>query len=366
MSSMQTTKNILITTQIIDKNSKVFGFMLRWVEEFAKRYDKVTLFCLYEGENDIEKRFPNVKLYTLGKSSQPSRWRYVLKFLKYTWQFRNEYDTIFVHQNKEYVLLSGLIWKILGKKVYLWSNHYMGNILTDIAGMFCNKVFYTSKFSYTAEFNNGVQMPVGVDVKNFLESQYFVKYKNGELKKENGSILFLARLSPSKFPDIILKALGVLESLGKTFTMRFVGDPDKDRFPNFEQEIKNISNNLKFKNKVEFVGGVLSSETTKYYLESQIYINIAKSGMLDKTIFEAVLCDCLPLTTSVDFNDMVGPLVGDKLKVEQNSQTSLEDKLQWALDLSNEERLEMVGKIKNYVLQNHTLEILANRLKLEL
>jgi glycosyltransferase involved in cell wall biosynthesis len=363
---MKTTKNILITTQIIDKNSKVFGFMLRWVEEFAKRYDKVTLFCLYEGENDLEKRFPNVKLYTLGKSSRPSKWRYILKFLKYTWQFRNEYDTVFVHQNKEYVLLSGLIWKLLGKKVYLWSNHYMGNILTDVAGMFCNKVFYTSKFSYTAKFKNGVQMPVGVDVKNFLESNYFNGYKKSELVKKDNSVLFLARLSPSKYPDILLNALKAVESSGKTFSAEFVGAPDNDKFPNYEGEILNLKNNLNFKNEINFVGGVPATETAKYYLQNQIYVNIAKSGMLDKTIFEAVLCDCLPLTTSVDFNEMIDGIVGDRLKVEQNSELSLQERIQWAMSLSNQDRMEMVKKIKDFILQNHTLEILANRLKLEL
>ena len=363
---MTKANNILITTQIIDKNSTVFGFMLNWIEEFAKQYDKVTLFCLYEGENDLEKRFPNVKLYTLGKSSHPSKIRYILKFLKYTWKFRREYDTVFVHQNKEYVLLSGIIWKLLGKKVYFWSNHYMGNVLTDIAGYFSHKVFYTSKFSYTAKFKNGVQMPVGVDVKNFLENKYFENYQKGEINKQNNSILFLARLSPSKYPDILLKTLKQLENSGKKFIAKFVGAPDKDRFPNFEQEIINLKTDLNFKNEVDFVGGVPGTETAKYYLQSQIYINIAKSGMLDKTIFEAVVCDCLPLTSSVDFNEMIGGIVGNKLKVEQNSPSSLEEKINLALNLSNSERQEMVTEIKKFVLENHTLSILANRLKQEM
>ncbi len=243
-------EKLLVCCQIIDESSTVFSFFVRWIEELATRYDKVTVLCLYEGKHNLNTRFENVKVCSLGKEGGQSRLKYIWKFYKYIWKMRHEYRSVFVHQNREYVLLGGVVWKLLGKKVFLWSNHYMGNFLTNIAGYFCNKVFYTSKFSYTANFKNAFQMPVGVDVKNFLENKHFENYKYNS--KMSNSVLFLSRLSPSKHPDIVLKALKNLEvkNSGLSFVATFVGGPDKDKFPNYEQEIYELNGDLNFKNKI--------------------------------------------------------------------------------------------------------------------
>ena len=69
--------------------------------------------------------------------------------------------------NQEYVLIAGWLWKLLGKRTYLWRNHYAGSWLTDVAAVFCTKVFCTSKHSYTVKYKKTVLMPVGVDTERF-------------------------------------------------------------------------------------------------------------------------------------------------------------------------------------------------------
>ena len=44
---------LLICTQKVDKNDSVLGFFHRWIEEFAKHCEKVTVICLQKGDDDL-------------------------------------------------------------------------------------------------------------------------------------------------------------------------------------------------------------------------------------------------------------------------------------------------------------------------
>jgi glycosyltransferase involved in cell wall biosynthesis len=236
----------------------------------------------------------------------------------------------------------------------MWSNHYSGNWVKDIAGKWCEKVFYTSQFSYTAnkkKFPQGVQMPVGVDLESLKTQE--------KIERQEKSILSLARLDPSKKPELILKALKKLEEEKVDFTASFVGGTSKDKWPNYEEELFKLKKDLGLSEKVKFVGAVPSTETFRYYLSHCIYVNVSKSGMLDKTIFKALAAGCLPLTTSVDFNEMIGD---NAWKVEQDSVTSLFEKLKIALMLDKTERENLVRKMQEYILNKHSLDTLINKI----
>jgi hypothetical protein len=45
---------------------------------------------------------------------------------------------VFVHMNKEYVVLGGLFWHAWHKPISLWYNHRYGNIFSRIAGQLAN------------------------------------------------------------------------------------------------------------------------------------------------------------------------------------------------------------------------------------
>ena len=138
---------LLILTQKVDKNDPILGFFHRWIEEFAKYCEKITVICLQKGEYNLPE---NVKVLSLGKEeiSQKlkvykvkSKLLFIFNFYKYIWHERKNYDTIFVHMNQEYVLLGGIFWKLFGKKIYMWRNHAKGGWLTRLAIFFQTKYF---------------------------------------------------------------------------------------------------------------------------------------------------------------------------------------------------------------------------------
>ena len=266
--------NLLILTQKVNKNDPILGFFHRWIEEFSKKFEKVTVICLEKGEYNLPS---NVKVYSLGKESGKSKIKYVKNFLNLILGLHKEYDSVFVHMNQEYILLGGFIWKILRKKIYFWRNHQFGNTFTRIAVWFADKVFCTSKFAFVAKYKKTILMPVGINT-NVFKSE--IRNPKSEIRNK---ILFLGRMDTIKKPDLLVEALNILDKKGIDFVCDFYGNPTPDTGDYFES-LKNKVEKLNLKNKINFYKSVPNYETPKIYREHNIYVNLTPSGSFDKTI----------------------------------------------------------------------------------
>ena len=99
--------SLLILTQKVDSSDPLLGFFHRWIEEFARYQDSITVICLEEGHHKLP---ANVRIFSLGKEKHRSRSAYVLMFYKHIWRERKKYDSVFVHMNQEYILATGWLW----------------------------------------------------------------------------------------------------------------------------------------------------------------------------------------------------------------------------------------------------------------
>lgn len=284
---------LLVVTQVVDRNDSFLGFFHRWLEELATHYEYIHVICLKEGEYALPE---NVTVHSLGKESGESRWKYLTNFFRYVWQLRHAYDAVFVHMNQEYVLLAGWLWKLMGKRIYLWRNHYAGGFLTDVAALFATKVFCTSKHSYTAKYRKTVVMPVGIDTIRFKPYGERVPH----------SILSLGRIAPSKNIEVILQALKVLKDQGAEFTASIYGDSlPQDR--SYHDRLRAYVADQGLENYVNFFSGVPNTEAPRIFAAHQIFVNASASGMFDKTIFEAGACGALALASSADYAETADP-----------------------------------------------------------
>jgi hypothetical protein len=111
---------LLICTQTVDSQDSNLAFFVRWIEEFAKHVDSVTVICLQKGAYDLP---ANVKVVSAGKERGTPRIVRWFTILRYCITLRNSYDTVFVHMNPEYLLLAGWLWRLWGKKTALWYTH---------------------------------------------------------------------------------------------------------------------------------------------------------------------------------------------------------------------------------------------------
>ena len=340
---------LLIVTQAIDTEDPVLGFFARWVAELAQHVEHIEVICLKEGKHDLP---VNVHVHSLGKEKgTASRLGYARRFLVLAWSLHTEYDAVFVHMNQEYILIAGWIWKLLGKRVYMWRNHYAGSWLTDSAASFCTKVFCTSRYSYTAKYAKTVIMPIGIDTAVF-------KPEGGRKLR---SVLFLARMAPSKRPDVLLEAFGILLKKDVDFTASLYGLPTQADEKYYEQ-LKHRTEELNLHSRVQFRGAVPNTETPTVYSAHDVCVNLSPSGMYDKTIFESASCGCLSLTSN---RNLIG-LIDDRLLFEEGNSGDLEQKLAALLEMREEEKQILRVQLRKFVEEHHSLKLLGEVLSEEL
>ena len=259
---------LLVITQKVDKNDPILGFFHRWIEEFAKWCEFVTVICLGKGEY----HFPtNVKILSLGKEEGRLKAEYLSRFYRYIWNERKNYDAVFVHMNQEYVLLGWELWRLLGKKIFLWRNHAKGNLWTRMAVLLSNKVFCTSPSSYTARFKKTKIMPVGIDTEFFKPDPNVIREKD--------SVLLLGRISPVKR---VLEFIDWVKNSGLKATI--AGPILTEDKAYGELVLKSLTS------KIKYIGHVDQEGAKRLYQSHEIYANFTPAGSMDKTIVEAVAC----------------------------------------------------------------------------
>lgn len=320
---------LLFVTQVMDKDDGVLGAYHGLVAELAHRFEQIEVICLKEGSYELPS---NVRVHSLGKErgSVPAI-VYAIRFKFLAWKLRHNYDAVFVHMNQEYILVAGLLWKLLGKRIYMWRNHYAGSLLTDIAAAFCTNVFCTSKHSYTAKYKKTIFMPVGVDTARFSA--------NTSVTRIPHSILFFARIAPSKRPDMFVDALSILHSQGEQFEASIYGSPTPENQTYYEA-LKSRVQELGLQNSVQFFLGVPNAQAPIIFQAHEIFVNCSPSGMYDKTLFEAAASGCAVLTSSEDFGQ-----VADNSYFTNAEELSA--KLQKTLNLSLIQREEQVISLKS-------------------
>jgi len=329
---------LLVVTQALDLDDPTLSTYHGWVAELARQFEHVEVVCLKAGRHD----FPgNVSIHSLGKEKGArSPIMYGLRFLDLVWRLRGSYDAVFVHMNQEYLLIAGWLWASMGKRMYLWRNHYAGSFLTDIAAAFCIKIFCTSRHSYTAKYRKTQFMPVGVDSSRFVP---------GTVRAPN-SILFFGRISPSKRPELLIDALELLKQRGVPFTASIVGSSlPKDQ--GYHESLRQRVDHAGLAEQVTFLSGVSNTQAPTVFATHEIYVNASPSGMFDKAIFEAAASGCLVLATSDDFSRLAGDIfsfsdavsLADRIESLRASSTSHEALRSSLIRLAQEQSLSRLG-----------------------
>lgn len=284
---------ILVVTQVVDIHNTTLGFFHRWLEELSMRFESVEVICLYEGQHNLP---TNVHIHSLGKEKGYSRAKYVIYFFKYIWRLRTSYDAVFVHMNQEYIVLGGMFWKILGKKIFFWRNHPYGNLWTRVAVFFSDQVFCTADKSFTIRYKKTHLMPAGVDTSIFSIDT--------KVKKQKNSLLLFGRISPVKHIEKAIDATALLLAKGIPVELSIVGD----WLPRDIEYVEGLKKRLVeacVEPSVAFIRGVDFVNAPKTYQNHEIFLNFTESGSFDKTVIEALACGAKVLVSNTSMQNIL-------------------------------------------------------------
>ena len=341
---------LLIFTQAVDTNDPVMGFFHGWLREFSRKFEEITVIALKTGALSLPQ---NVKVHSLGKEKMSNKAVMIFRLMFLIWRTRDT-DAVLVHMNKEYVIAGWLVWKLKGIPVYFWYNHKYADWLARFAMKLSRKVFYTSNHSVGAKLKNAVPMPVGVDTELF---------KNQKAISDRGRhLLSLGRIDPVKNIDILAWAVEELDNKSReNFNLTIAGSPGWGN-EKYAASIREILRPLVDKGKVCFVGNVIHNKTVELFNENKIFINLTESGSFDKTILEAMACGCLIISA----NKSVSGIIGSEGVVDAVTPDLVARKITSSLAISNEDAERRSAKNREFVLKNHSLGLLSDKLVSEI
>lgn len=276
---------LLILTQKVDKKDPILGFFHRWVEEFAKQCEQVTVICLEEGEHDLPK---NVFVRSLGKEklqTKSYKLKALFRFYAYTWQERKNYDTVFVHMNPIYIVLGGVFWKILKKKIALWYTHKSIDWKLLLAIPFVKNIFTAIPETFRVQSKKVHVVGHGIDMQQFT----IEKDQKKKEASQSVALLHVGRISQVKNVHILIKALALIHNvLHREATLTLIGSPITNEDKEYEAEIRKSVSDSKLGDKVSFLGNIPNSEIASHYRKADAVLNPSETGGVDKVVLEAL------------------------------------------------------------------------------
>jgi len=342
---------LLIITQKVNKNDSILGFFHRWLQEFAKHCEKLTVICLEKGKYDLSK---NVKVLSLGKEQDKSRIKYLQNFYRYISNERDNYDAVFVHMNPIYVVLGGLFWRAWNKKIALWYTHKSVDLKLRLAEKLSNIIFTASEESFRLKSDKVVVTGHGIDTEFFTPKEHS--------KGNTFDIVSIGRISPIKKYEVLIDAVGILSEEGKDVHLKIVGGPGTKEQSEYLDSLKKKVQDSGLSEVVQFVGEVANKDIVVYLQDADLFVNLSQTGSLDKAVLEAMACG-LPVLTS---NEGLRSTLHDLMFFNDNDSRGLSSKIKYLIGLSDHDRLRIGEALCENVIEDHNLSKLIKNLVLKM
>ena len=340
---------LLIITQKVDIEDDNLSFFHRWIEKFAEKIDKVYVICLWEGKHNLPS---NVRVYSLGKEKGWPKLIQLLRFYKYIWKLRKDYDIVFVHMNPIYVVLGGAFWKAQHKKIILWYVHKSLNWKLRLASKLVDEVLTASPESCRLKDRKKIHIVGhGIDTDLFKPLP-----SSSESRTQNiFRILSVGRIAPIKGQEVLVRAVDILVNKKgiRDVEVRFLGTPLDKRGKVYFGKLQSLVSGKKLGKYIKFLGGVPYNLMPKYYRESDLVINLSSTGSVDKVVLEAMASGCLVLTCNEAFFE----ILDKRYLFKAGDSQDLTDKI---IELKHASRDE---NLREFVVNGYNLNKLINKIE---
>jgi glycosyltransferase involved in cell wall biosynthesis len=335
---------LLILTQKIDRRDAVLGFMHRWVQEFAAHVEQVTVLCLYKGECELP---TNVRVFSLGKERGATRFQYLVQFFQVIWRERAAYDSVFVHMNYEYVLLGGLLWRMLGKKIALWYAHGAVPLLLHLASAFAHRILTSTASGFRILSSKKIVIGQGIDTDFFKPAL-----------KQSGekifSIVSVGRISPIKNYETLIDAMRLLAEKKVSTHLTIVGSAGLPEQQAYAEALEQRVAAVNLQHMISFVGARSNTDIVQTLQQADLFVNTSLTGSLDKAVLEAMACGVPIITSNEALVEVLGPYT-DQLMFPSQDSTALAEKIFTVQREAISARVALGEKLREIVVRDHNL-----------
>lgn len=342
---------LLIVTQILDTDDPVLGFFHRWVDMCAshENISSIEVVCLYEGEHHLP---PSVRVHSLGKECSQSRIQYLVRFYRYIWQLRGEYDAVFVHMIPLYVVLGALVWRFLGKRIGFWYAHGTVSFMLRIAHLCAHHIFTSTTEGFRLSSKKRSIVGQGINTEHFV-------YAPKNMSKDTLRLVSVGRISHSKQLAQLIEACAELYARGVGATLTLIGAPITKDDHAYKTLLLEACKKHGIADRVSFPGGVSYEVLPEQLAQFDMFIHAGSTGSLDKALLESLAVGLPTISSNDAYPDVVGEYQ-DVLTYSAGDVAELVARIQAVRALSEKERRAMQDSLRETVKQKHSLSRLIN------
>lgn len=328
---------LLVITQKIDRKDDNVGFFHRWVEEFARSADHVTVIANSVGDFSF---LANVSVHSLGKESGVARpirwWRFLMLFSR-------EYaraDAVFFHMIPEFVVAASPFLVSLRRPSALWYVHKSVTFMLKCAERLVRHIVTASSLSFRLPSKKVVYTGHAIDTEFFRERE--------RARQGSGvNLLTVGRISPVKDIETILGACAILKDTWSVpWSLVIVGGPAAPRDIRYKDSLVAFVRSRGLERFVHFAGPVPYVDTPSVYGEHDIFLSMSTTGSIDKAILEAMSTGLTVITANEAFRDVLP----GKYFLEMRSREALAERIK---SLAGENRPNM--SLRAIVREHHSV-----------
>jgi glycosyltransferase involved in cell wall biosynthesis len=349
---------LLVLTQRVDRGDSVLGFMPEWLRAFAGVAESVTAICLERGEFDLPN---NVRVFSLGKEKYNTndtnrysnnantfvrRLRYIFKFYRLIWQERKNYTHVLVHMNPEYVVMGGLCWRMMGKRIGLWYAHGHVPFWLRLAEPLTHDIFASTKSGFRLPTKKLNIIGQGIDTEYFRPAG----------KKEDHDqfrIISVGRISPVKDYETLIQAISHLPSRAAVH-VDIIGGAGTSEQEKYFKEIKDLVQDRGLSDTIHFAGPVANRDILEILQTSDLFVNMSRTGSLDKAMLEAMACGVPVLTCNEAMLEVFGHYQ-KQLMYQKGDSSELAKKIEEFVKMAPATSQSIGRDLRVIVVQDHSL-----------
>lgn len=282
---------LLIVTQVMDKNHPILGFFHRWVEEFAKHFEEVHVICLEKGECNLPE---HVHVYSLGKENRERKIKSLYHFYKHFSDiyFKKDVNFVFFHMGAVFTLVAipfALIRRFKKVEFYWWKAHGYIGLRERLSLWFVDRVVTSTASGFPLRTKKRKIIGQAIDTSLFVptEGKFFEK-----------RVLYVGRIMPIKHVEVFIDVAKKLTQKGFSFTI--VGPVgDSEYMTKLQPSLRAVG--------VKYIGSLPHGALPALYRQNDFFLNTSLTHSMDKTVLEATLCGCIPLTANHAFKELLEP-----------------------------------------------------------
>lgn len=331
---------LLIVTQRVDKDDQNLGAFYYWFEELAKRVETVVI--IGDGIGNIS--LPNNTIaVSLGKDKGYSRLRRLVRLWHFFWIHYRQSDVVFFHQIPEYVFAAAP-FLLFGRRNLrtLWYAHGAVTWKLRIAERLVDFVLSSSEAGFRLPSKKVVFLGQAIDTNRFAPSAG-VQQAGSALR-----MITIGRIAPVKDYETIIRACAVLKkSWDREWTLSIVGGPLLERDIVYKTKLELLVKEHDLSRHIHFTGARPFSEIINLLQEHDLFLNVSRTGSLDKAVLEAMSVGLSVITANEAYRAILPP----KYFLEHVSAEFLAERIKSVADEARPNT-----ELRNIVVRDHGLE----------